>query len=260
MEPAAAATRHGQEGRYMYCIIKSSQSQSFGPLGIGERSDELYTVCFKDIAAVVSNSPIMNYSLSRQNLLSHETAIEQIMKKYAVLPIRFGTIAKDEQKVKKILEEECDSFKDLLKNLKDKKELGLKAIFKEDIYKDILEKYEDIKILKEKLKNSSAEKTYYQRMEIGKMVEAALQKEREAYKYAISSLLSPLAEDVKLNNNYGEMMIINAAFLIDKKRETEFDQKIKELDEKYSDKIKFKYIGTVPPFNFVNLVIETGKY
>jgi len=52
-------------------------------------------------------------------------------------------------------------------------------------------------------------------------------------------------------------MVINAAFLVEKDKEAEFDQRVNGLGAKYSSNIKFKYIGKVPPFNFVNLVIET---
>ncbi len=249
------------EGKYIYCIIDDSKVQTFGPLGIGGRGDELYTVCFNDLAAVVSNSPIINYSVSRENMIAHEKAIEEVMKKHLVLPVRFCTIAEDDEKVKKILEREHDRFVDLLKNIEGKKELGLKAIFKEDvIYKDIIEKYEDIGALKEKVAALPPEKTYYQRMEIGKMVEAALQKEKEIYKEDILDTLAPSAVEVKINNTYGERMIINAAFLINEDKEAEFDQKVQEFADKYGDKMKFKYVGTLPPFNFINLVIEIGKY
>ncbi|HBU07999.1 MAG TPA: gas vesicle synthesis GvpLGvpF, partial [Candidatus Omnitrophica bacterium] len=64
-----------KEGKYIYCIIELNQSQSFGPLGIGGRGDELYSICFNDIAAVVSNSPIKKYPVSRENLIPHERAI-----------------------------------------------------------------------------------------------------------------------------------------------------------------------------------------
>jgi hypothetical protein len=249
-----------KEGKYIYSIINSNQSRSFGPLGIGGRGDELYTVCFDDIAAVVSNSPIMKYAVSRENTIAHERAIEEVMKAYTVLPVRFATIAEDEEKLKKILEEEYDKFKDLLNRMKDKKELGLKAIFKEDvIYKDILEKYKDIRILKEKVAALPPEKTYFQRMEIGRMVETALQKEKRIYKKTILDPISPLVVEVKTNNTYYELMIINAAFLVEKDKEAEFDQKVQEFDARYSDKIKFKYVGT-PPFNFVNLIIKTEEY
>lgn len=250
-----------REGLYLYCIISSDKPQSFGLMGIGDRSDELYTVCFDDLAAVVSKSPMVTYSISRENTLAHERAIEGVMKEHAVLPVRFGTIAEDELKIKRILEKEHDRFVNLLNIMANKKELGLKAIFKEEyVYKGILEKYEDIRDLKQRIAALPSTKTYYQRMEIGKMVETALQKEREIHKKHILNVLMPLALETKINTVYGERMILNAAFLVAKIKETEFDLAINELADKYTGKIRFTYIGTVPPFNFVNLVIETSEY
>ena len=253
-----------KQGQYMYCVIESSQPRSFGPLGIGGRGDELYTVCFGDIAAVVSNSPIKKYSVRRENMLAHERAIEEVMKAHVVLPVRFGTIAEDEGdegKVKRILEKEQDRFKALLNGMKGKQELNLKAIFNEGvIYKDILEKYEDIRVLKQKVAAHQSGKTQFQLMHIGEMVEQALEKEKERYREEILGILRPLAEEVKTNDTYGELMIINAAFLVQKEKEPEFDWEVEGLVDKYGEKIRFKYVGTLPPFNFVNLVIETEKY
>jgi len=250
-----------REGKYIYCIIASNEAESFGPLGIGGRGDEVDTIVYDNIAAVVSNSPIISYAVSRENMLAHEKAIEEVMKKYTVLPVRFCTIAKDEDTVKKILEKEHDKFAELLKNIEGKKELGLKAIFKEEvIYKEIAENYEDIKKLKKALSSESPTKTYYLRVEVGRKVEAALQEEKDARKEEILNTLSPLAKDTKVNNTYGEPMIISAAFLVENAKEAEFDQNVQALADKYDDKIKFKYVGTLPPFNFVNLAIETGKY
>jgi len=256
-----------KEGKYIYCIIAldaaggSGESKTFGPIGIGNRGDELHTICHKGIAAVVSDSPVIEYSVSRENMIPHEQAIEEVMKEYTVLPVRFGTISEDEGMVKKIIEREYDKFVDLLGAMEGKKEIGLKAIFKEDvIYKYILEKHENIRNIKEKISTLRPDKTYYQRMQIGEMVEAALGEEKEIHKNNILDTLSPLAQEVKENNTYGERMIINAAFLVENDREQEFDRKVNEIAETAGDKIKFKYVGTVPPFNFVNLAIETGRH
>lgn len=249
-----------KEGKYIYCIIKAGQPLNFSETGIGERGDKLHSICFDGITAIVSDSPVKEYPVARENLLSHERAIEEVMKTYTVLPVRFSTIAEDEENVKKILEKNYDNFSGLLKYMEGKLELGLKAVFKEGIYNNILDIYKDIKALKDKFEAISLEKTYYQRMEIGRMVEAALQKEKEIHKKDILNSLFPLATETKLNNNYGEMMIVNAAFLVEDHREAEFDLTVRELDAKYSDKIKFKYVGTLPPFNFVNLVINTKEY
>lgn len=250
-----------KEGKYIYCIIDARTPETFSSVGIGGRGDRVHTVCFDSIAAVVSSSPVTEYRALRDNIITHEKAIEEAMEKHTVLPVRFCTIAESEEKVKKILEKEYDRFKDMLDSMKDKKELGLKAMFEEDvIYKEILEKYESIRKLKEKIANLPPEKTYSQRMDIGRRVEEALEREKEQHKNEILDLLKPLAEDMRMNNCYGERMIINAAFLVNKNREAEFDRRVNELDEKYGDKINFRYVGTLPPFNFVNLVIMTGKY
>jgi len=249
-----------KEGKYIYCIIESAQPQSFGPLGIGQRGDELHLVCFGAIAAVVSDSPIKRYPVSSDNTFAHEKAIEEVMKEYPVLPVRFATIAENEEKVKKILEKEYERCIGLLSEIKGKKELGLKAVFKREIvYEEILEQYKEIRRLKEIIASKPPAETYRQRMKIGEMVEQALEKEKQKHKEIMLDILEPLAEDIKINNTYGERMILNAAFLVDETKEPEFDRKVQDLDAKYSRKIKFKYVGTLPPFNFVNLVIQPGE-
>ena len=250
-----------KEGKYIYCIIDSNQPQSFGPLGIGGRGDQLHTICFNGIAAMVSNAPLGKYRVSRENSLAHEKAIETVMAEYAALPVRFATVAEDEEKVKRILEKEHDRFKDLLGSIADKTELSLKAIFKEEvIYKDILEKHEDIRVLKGKIATLAPEKSHNQRMEIGRMVEEALQREKEIVKEDILDTLSPLSVEVKTNDTYGELMIINAAFFVEKVKETDFDQQVQQLGDKCSERITSKYVGPLPPFNFVNIIINTEDY
>jgi hypothetical protein len=139
-----------------------------------------------------------------------------------------------------------------------KKELGLKILAHEtEIYANIVEKYDEIRTMRGKLMNLPADKTHYQRMKIGEMVAEALKKEVENYKNLILDVLTPLTEDVKINDNYGEMMIINAAFLIKNTLEPEFDKAVIDLDGKYGSLMTFKYVGTLPPYNFVNLVINT---
>jgi hypothetical protein len=250
-----------KKGKYIYCIIGTRQDQNFGPIGIGGKGDEVSLIAFQDIGAAVSNSPVVRYQVSRENLLCHEKAIEEVMKYHNVLPVRFGTIAEDEKQVIRILEKEYIRFRKLLADITDKKELGLKIVFKEDtIYKDILNDYAEIRIRQEKIAHEPQEKTYHQRIEIGRLVERALEKEKAKYRENILGLLMPLCENAKINNPYGERMILNAAFLVNRDKETEFDLRVNELSDKFNSKMKFKYIGALPPFNFVNIPINVGEY
>lgn len=246
-----------EEGAYIYCIIEPKEPLSFDAVGIGGRGDAVYAVSLRDIGAVVSNSPVRKYPIAREHLMAHERVIEEVMKTHTVLPVRFATIAENAEKVKLILEAEYRRLVDLLKSMEGKKELGLKIIFREDmVYKEILEKNDAIKVAKEKAGALPPGKSYYQRMEIGRMVEAALQREKEFYKDDALKTLLPLCEQTRINNTYGELMVMNAAFLVAREKEAEFDREIQRLAERYDEKVRFKYVGTLPPFNFVNLVIN----
>jgi hypothetical protein len=253
------STEKDGKGIYLYGIIRHSGSLVFDAKPIGGGGNVVYTINFKDICAVVSNSDVMRYETRRIHLTAHQLVLEEIMKQFSVLPIRFSTISSslDNSKIVKILENEYDKFNRLLEEMEGKKELGLKVVaLEQPIYNHILEKYDDIRVFKEKLAKLDPEKAHYQLMKIGEMVEKALDKEKEFLKTIMLDVLSPLVTDQKINDNYGERMVLNAAFLIKNEMEPAFDKEIIALDEKYGKLLTFKYVGTLPPYNFVNLVIN----
>ena len=110
--------------------------------------------------------------------------------------------------------------------------------------------------MREHLKTLPADKIYFQKMEVGRLVENALKNERDKYRIEILGMLSPLAIGVKSATPYGEMMILNASFLVERRHEQEFDDAMRELDERLGALITWHYTGTLPPFNFVNVVIN----
>ena len=249
-----------KEGNYIYGIIRHSGPLNYGPIGMGKRGDLVYAINYKDISAVVSSSPIIIYEARRVNMITHETVLEEVMKQFSVLPVRFSTISEqdNDEGIVKILEKDYKKFDEMLTKMEGKKELGLKILAHEaPMYESILEKYDDIRALKAKLINLPADKTHYQRMKIGEMVVEALKKETSNYRELILDMLTPFSVEVKTNDNYGEMMILNVAFLIKNTAEPAFDEAVNELDGKFGHLMTFKYVGTLPPYNFVNLVINT---
>ena len=245
-------------GNYIYGITEAAEGESFGPLGVGGRGDELTSITYRDIAAVVSESPVKRYPVSRENSLVHERAIETVFKRHTVLPVRFCTIAEDEAAVRAILEREHDEFRALLTAMRDKVEVGVKAIFHETfIYQEILERYGEIRQRKEAVASLPSPKAHWQLVEIGRMVEAALEAEKARVREEIVDVLKGACCDFRLTHRLlGERMIMNAAFLVDRDREAAFDRRMDGLVERYGERITFKYVGGFPPFNFVCLVIN----
>ncbi len=249
-----------KEGKYIYGIIRNSDPVDFGLIGIGNRHDKVYGVVYKDICAVVSSSPVIQYEARRINMISHQKVLEEVMIKFNVLPVRFSTISPhdNDEAIIRILTEDYTRLDDLLSKMKGEKELGLKVVAEESkIYENIIQKYDSIRTLRDKLINQPSDKIHYQRVKIGEMVAEALKNEIECYKKQILDILNPIAEDVKITDNYGNLMILNAAFLIKEIKESLFDSAVNDLDKKYGNIMTFKYVGTLPPYNFVNLSINT---
>lgn len=247
-------------GKYIYCIIENNHQKNFGPLGIGGGGDELTTVCCRDISAVVSNCSVKEFIVSRENTMMHEKAIEEVMKEHSVLPVRFSTIADGEKDiVEKVLVPRYDEFKDLLSWISDKAEIGIRAkwVDMDSVFKEILEGDAQIKELKEKIeKNGSAEKTFYERIDLGKLIEAKLKEKKENEKERVVEILKKEAVDYKINQVYGDDVILNSAFLVKKDNEPGFFSAVSKLQDEYGSKVQLKYVTGPPPFNFVNLVIK----
>ena len=250
-----------QEGKYIYCIIGTKQERNFGPIGIG--SDEVLTIGYEDLSMVVSNHPMTKFVVNRENLLAHEKVIEEVMKEFdSVLPVRFGTIASSADEIRNLLDRRYGEFKNALRDMDHKVELGVKGIWKDKgiIFKEIAKENKEIRKVKEKIQNDTGRKNIHAKMEAGKMVEWALQKKKEEEAEKIVDALRKTAFDCKLNKTIGDEMFMNAAFLVDKGREKEFDNIMDDLGEEHKDRMKFMYTGPLPVFNFVNIVIYPEEW
>ncbi len=250
-----------KEGQYAYCIIGARQERNFGPIGIDGR--EVLTIGYEDLTMVVSNYPLTRIKATEENMLAHVRVIEKVMREFdSVLPIRFGTIAASADEIRNLLDRRLGEFKIALRDLDHKVELGVKGTWvdMDVIFKEIVKENAEIRKMKEKLQNDAAAKNIQKKSDAGKLVEAALQKKKATEAEEIIERLRRTSVSYKLNKTFGDEMFINAAFLVDKGREKEFDNIMCDLSEEFKKRIKFVYAGPLPAFNFVNIIIYPEEW
>src|SRR5438309_11146718 len=86
--PEAAA----ESAVYVYSIIECEQPRTFGKIGIGGRGVDVYTVHYKDLAAVVSRALLMVYDQMRENEQAHEQVnAVTVEESFTPVPMSFGT-------------------------------------------------------------------------------------------------------------------------------------------------------------------------
>ena len=251
-----------EEGKYVYCIIETKQERNFGSLGVGE-GNEVLTIGYDNLSMVVSNHPLGKFTVSRENMLAHEKVIEAVMREFdAVLPVRFGTIAASADEIRNLLDRRYREFKEALKSVDHKVELGVKGIWINmgSVFSEVVDENKQIKKLKADLQAQKEKKNIQAKMGVGKMVAEELEEKKETEAQAIVKELKGAAVDYKLNKTISEEMFMNAAFLVDKGREKEFDNIMDDLGRQYKDRIKFMYAGPLPPYNFVNITIYPKEW
>ncbi len=249
-----------EDGKYVYCIIQSAEERDFGPIGIGEDDRRVYTVHHEGLAAVVSDTPIRIYDPTRENVLAHELVNETVMRDFTVIPMSFGTIFRTRDDIRELLNSTHKALEDVFRKMKDKIEFGLKVLWdRKEVTSRLEETDEQIRHLKEEITGSEQSSTYFARMQLGRLVESALEDAANAYVADIHESLKPVAVASRTNKPIGDRMILNAAYLVDRSSEEEFDQVVKDLSQKYGAALSFKYTGPWPPYNFVNIKLRLER-
>jgi hypothetical protein len=253
----AVPLRHPDEGRLVYCIIEADSPRSFGNIGIGGRGDEVYTIHYGGLAAVVSDTPVMVYDPTRENALTFEHVNETVMKEFTVIPMSFGSVFRTEEDVIEFLKDTADALRDVLQKMKDKIEFGLKVNWTpETVLREVEEENEDIRRLKEEILSNRQTSTYFARMQLGRLVEQAMSEKSDSFVREIYDHLRDCAIASRHNKPIGDKMILNAAFLVERSKATAFDQRVQEIAQRYDGKLRFLYTGPWPPYNFVNIRLK----
>src|SRR5205809_6851460 len=219
-------------GKYVYCIVRSDRQRDFGAIGIGG-GQKVFTVAFQDLAAVVSDTPIVMYDPTRDNVLAHEFVNETVMKEHTVIPMSFGTVFRSDDDVTELLRSTYKAFSEVLDKMQDKIEFGLKVLWDRDKVVVALEQEnEEIRRLKDEISRHTSSSTYFARMQLGRLVESSLEETSQRYVADIHEFLKSVAVASRSNKPIGDRMILNAAFLVDRAQEEKFDERVKDVSRK----------------------------
>ncbi len=242
--------------KYIYGIIEEPQFKTFEFRGL--EGAAVYTINSRDLAAVVSDIELSEIDPTRKNVMAHTMVQDSILKKYTFIPMGFGIVTTSEFSVRTLLEKNYMGLITELKRLAGKIEVELKIFWDDKAL--MSENQQLITKVQAKVKAaSSAAETQRLFTEAGMQVERIVLAWKAKYIDQIYAILKQLAIDSRLNDCAGVKMLLNASFLIDRTRENEFVEQVHRLDTKYQGKINFKYIGPLPPYNFVNLKLEPVK-
>ncbi|MFA4844540.1 MAG: GvpL/GvpF family gas vesicle protein [Candidatus Margulisiibacteriota bacterium] len=256
-----------EQGLCLFCLIAASQSNF-----AGEGSQ---TISYKDIAAVVEKTTIDDFQEEafklkvekdpkwlEEKVMHHNNIISRLAEKTAVVPIKFGTIFKTAKSLEAMLEKNYQGFLEIILNLDGKEEWGVKVYCDANKLKEELARSnQHIKDIDLAIKDKSEGAAYFLKRKRASLIFEESEKKMNEDAAAIHEELVKFADKNCLNKLQPKELtikeaetILNGAYLIPKKKVSEFKSRVSDLQKTYAASgLELEISGPWPAYSFASL-------
>jgi hypothetical protein len=244
-------------GKYIYGIIVGGGDITLGARGVGG-ANLVYTIANQGLSCVVSNYSGKDFrNMSKEELvrclLAHQVVVEQVMRRHTVLPVKFGTVLATSDEVSDLLAQGYSQFSFMLLWMQDKVELEVTATW--DKGRVLAESGTEPKIVptEEATAGRLEQYTQQERLQLEQVVKDSMAQRRSSYLERMIGFLQPVSVDVQPNTLGSEEMAMNVAFLVERGKLEVFDNRLRQLNDLFSNQIDFRIIGPLPPYSFATV-------
>lgn len=266
-------------GLYLYCLReKTKSSPAISAKGI-EGKGEVFALPFRELEAVVSKVSLDEFSSEevqkkaqedliwiKEKGVAHEKVIEEAMREndkiLPVIPMRLGTIFKEEAGLKKTLNKDYSKIKKVLERIRGKQEWNVKVYLgdREKFERMIKEKNEAVKEKEKEIAALDEGTAFFMQEELKEVISKEVKKEldnivevlfKNSGRQAVDSTKSRILE--KELTGRLEPMVLNATYLIPEEKVKNFKKEIEVLNQEIQIKgFYLEYSGPWPAFNFTS--------
>jgi len=259
-----AETAAGEAGRYLYCIADAGQRMSLGEIGI--EGNEVYTIPYKDICAVVHNCPAQPYQSEDQEVvqawvMAHQKVVDAAWEKWGtVLPLSFDTIIKgesggdSERNVQDWLKQEYEGLKSKIEKVRGKAEYGVQVFWDAKLVAQNLTKTSsEIRELDEEIRTKPRGLAYMYRQKLENLIKREMETKADECFKDFYSRIRKHANDIRVEKTkkaeQGLQMIVNLSCLVYRDRYRELGEELDRINRMEGFSVRFT--GPWPPYSFV---------
>jgi hypothetical protein len=239
---------------YVYGLVRAGTQLPEDLSGLGP-SGRVTTVVHGDVAAIVSDVPADRPLGTRDDLLAHEAVVDRVGRDVTVLPMRFPAVVESDGVVDELLGPHHDDFVGALARLEGRVQYTLKGRYEQDVVlREVVADDPEIQALQAEVRELPEDASYHQRLRLGELVAGALEQRRDAEAAQLLERLEPLTEEVVANPPGQPDDVVNAAFLVERKRAQAFEDEVEQLGEQLYKRVRLRLLGPLAPYDFVTEV------
>jgi Gas vesicle synthesis protein GvpL/GvpF len=237
---------------YVYGVVREDVAPVADVAGVA--GADVGAVRFEGLAALTSPVASTHVRARRKDLLAHSDVLGGMLERGPVIPLQFGIVLEDEDAVvSQLLRPRKRELERLLRELDGRVELSVKAFYLEEaILAEIVHENRRVARLREATRTGPGAATYGARIELGELIAGELRARGQRDGRAILDRLAPLAKAVQVAGEPVEHEVLRASFLVERKRVGAFDEAVNDIARSQDGRMRFKYLGPLPPHNFTS--------
>ena len=204
-----------------------------------------------DLAAVVTEAGAEK-TRAAELMRRHWRVLEAVAGEATVLPVRFGTAMAGEQAVaEEFLAPQHDELVAELAALDGRVQFTVKGTYDEQaLLRAIVDRSPRVKSLRERVRTLPDAAAHFERIQLGELVAAEVEQERERDAAWLSERLERLAVATSAEPVGGLDGAVNAAFLVERERAGEFREAVDAAAEHLGGRMQLRLLGPLPPYSF----------
>lgn len=262
---------------YLYAIVPKEEkfNKDFPKLTSFDGKGTVETLSINDNLAIICRLDSKEYSENiienkiendmewlQEKAFHHHEIIEQLYKKYTIIPLKFCTIYQNETSLKESIQEVQLKLSETFKYIYNKDEWALK-IYGDDakIKEDIDQNNEIIASKRKEISNLPRGKRFFEEKKIESILEEELEKEKQLVGEKLQQQLRNIAVDYSIKKNWSkdvtglkEDMIWNSVYLIPKNKIEDFKNIISNQKQTIQGNgWRLEVTGPWPAYHFATL-------
>jgi len=237
---------------YVYAVSAADVVLPEGITGLG--GEPVHLVPVGRLAAVVSDTDLDVVRPERRFLSAHQAVLTRIIADADLLPMAFGMISDSEEAVRQLLAEHFAVLSRQLTRISGRVEMTVRLRWQEDdTFRVFVDRFPELRKRRDACFNGRREPSQMELLELGRIFEKLLQREREDKTGMALAMLGQVAVEVKTVDPASEQLMFDLNCLVDRSHESRFDTTVEELASKLGDEFVLEVRGPWPPYNFVTV-------
>ena len=183
----------------------------------------------------------------------HWDVLEAVAASATVVPVQFGTaMAGDDAVASEFLAPRREQLQAQVAALDGKVQLSVKGSYDEErLLRSVVEGSPAVARLREQVRGLSEAAGRYERIKLGELVAAEVERLRERDASRLHEQLDPLAVATSREPAGGLQAAVNSAFLVERGRMPEFARAVEAAAAELGDRVELRLLGPLPPYSFV---------